>query len=164
MIAPVLNTATKLTAYLAAELGQEPTILENSLISINKKIAAKDITRGMILAFDPNKISDKTYKFTSGSIFIFRVVGLPNEIIEYDNSLVKINGVPLDLKKVGFPKVENQILSQQHSEIIKKIKKIYPLSDNEFFVMGDNLENAFDSRYFGPIKFDSIIGIVDTNL
>jgi signal peptidase I len=29
---------------------------------------------------------------------------------------------------------------------------------DQFFVMGDNRFNAFDSRYFGPISFSSIIG------
>jgi signal peptidase I len=29
---------------------------------------------------------------------------------------------------------------------------------DQFFVMGDNRFNAVDSRYFGPISFNSIIG------
>ena len=32
------------------------------------------------------------------------------------------------------------------------------LSNNEYFLVGDNRENSFDSRMFGPISSDRIIG------
>jgi signal peptidase I len=32
------------------------------------------------------------------------------------------------------------------------------LSEGEYFVLGDNREESFDSRRFGPIKQDTIIG------
>jgi len=38
--------------------------------------------------------------------------------------------------------------------------KSITLGDDEYFVMGDNSERSFDSRYFGPIKRSSILGKV----
>ena len=36
----------------------------------------------------------------------------------------------------------------------------YEIKENEFFVLGDNRGNSEDSRYFGPINSDRIIGVV----
>ena len=33
------------------------------------------------------------------------------------------------------------------------------LEENEYFVMGDNRGNSFDSRFWGPVKKERIIGI-----
>ena len=35
----------------------------------------------------------------------------------------------------------------------------YKVPESEIWVMGDNRENSADSRYFGPISEDSVIGI-----
>lgn len=36
----------------------------------------------------------------------------------------------------------------------------YPLEEGEYFVLGDNYLNSLDSRVYGPIKSDQIIGVV----
>ncbi len=36
----------------------------------------------------------------------------------------------------------------------------YPLEEGEYFVLGDNYLNSLDSRVYGPIKSNQIIGVV----
>ena len=40
----------------------------------------------------------------------------------------------------------------------KKGKPVMTLKEDEYFVLGDNRGNSYDSRFFGPIKKDEIIG------
>ena len=49
----------------------------------------------------------------------------------------------------NFSKIKEKdviILNKSHSNIIKRIKKI---SNNKYYVLGDNLEQSTDSRGFG---------------
>ena len=38
------------------------------------------------------------------------------------------------------------------------LQKGIKLAENEYFLVGDNRDNSFDSRMFGPISKDRIIG------
>lgn len=49
--------------------------------------------------------------------------------------------------------------TQNSSEFIKRVKSI--TDDGKYFVVGDNLERSLDSRTFGPIEKNSIIGVVN---
>lgn len=38
--------------------------------------------------------------------------------------------------------------------------KTYNLGDNQYFVLGDNTNNSWDSRYYGPVHRVQIVGVV----
>ena len=48
----------------------------------------------------------------------------------------------------------------------EKYSKVFPnylvLKENEYFVLADSRSNAEDSRYFGTVKKDEILGTVIT--
>ena len=77
-----------------------------------------------------------------GKKIIKRVIGLPNETIEYkDNQLYINNSLVKDSKKVGFTKDF-------------KVK----LGSDEYFCMGDNREHSLDSRKYGAYSRKQIMG------
>jgi signal peptidase I len=78
--------------------------------------------------------------------FIKRVIGLPGEKIAVLNGRVFINDKQLE---------ENYIKSFSHDDYGPTT-----LADDEYFVMGDNRNNSSDSRYFGPLNRQDIIGRV----
>ena len=56
------------------------------------------------------------------------------------------------------PKKGDLVVARKNSmEIIKRVKKV---SVNSFFVIGDNLGHSTDSRHFGLIKRNEIVGKV----
>ena len=75
---------------------------------------------------------------------IKRVVGLPGETIEVLRNRVVGDGVPLD--EPYLP------------EVFMPDEPPITLGTNEGFVMGDNRNASFDSRRFGPIPLDDLIG------
>jgi signal peptidase I len=81
--------------------------------------------------------------------FIKRIVGLPNETIIVNGSLVTIyNKEHPDGFVVNEPYVEFQ------SDKTAK----FTLGPTEYFVMGDNRAVSYDSRSWGPLPFDHIKG------
>jgi signal peptidase I len=85
--------------------------------------------------------------------FIKRVIGLPGETVEIAGGQVKIfntqnpNGTVLD---------EKMYLDQEYTQTTRTVT----LKNDEYFVMGDNRIASLDSRYFGPVKQDLVVGRV----
>lgn len=99
--------------------------------------------------------------FTSsdGSTLVKRVIGLPGEKIEVKQDELWING-----KKVAEPFLEAEKKKDQ-SEIpftanfsLTDLTGKETLGPDMYFVMGDNRRMSKDSRAFGPISKEEIIG------
>ena len=79
------------------------------------------------------------------TVYIKRIVGTPGDQLNIEsNGSIFVNNIELKIKNV------NNINNGDLFEI--------KLSENEYFLVGDNRDNSFDSRMFGPISSDRIIG------
>ena len=97
--------------------------------------------RGWIVAFrSPHRV---------GSIYIKRVVGLPNEHIAIRENRVEIDGKPLAEPYLPNPAATRTRGATQWLTDI-----------DEFFLLGDNRQDSEDSRAFGPVPAQLIIGRV----
>lgn len=128
------------------ELGYKKTAVglnDSTFFEVNP---FKELERGDIVVFRYPK--DET-KF-----FIKRIVGLPGEKVKVSEGRVTIfntenpNGVLLD---------ESEYLGRG-SVTIKDVT--VQVKEDEYFVMGDNRSFSFDSRDWGPLKRNEIIGKV----
>lgn len=93
--------------------------------------------------------------------FIKRIIGLPGEKIEVDNGRVKVyneehpNGVTLEETYL-----QNQGLTFPHNIALIGGKKTVTLGSDEYFIMGDNRLASSDSRDWGPLNQNDIVGKV----
>ena len=86
--------------------------------------------------------------------FVKRVIGLPGEVIEIRNSVVYINGEPLE---------EDFLTPARNTGRVCAYMPPIQLGEDEYFMMGDNRDNSNDSRNLlnvGPITRDMIVGEV----
>lgn len=84
-----------------------------------------------------------------GDALIKRVIGMPGDQLELRDNSVWINGQKLDEPYVND-------LPTSCNTVCEPIT----LADNAYFVMGDNRPSSLDSRSFGPVSGDRIIGRV----
>lgn len=82
--------------------------------------------------------------FTRDAAYIKRVIGLPGETVAVHNGKVLINGKPLNEPYIQTPPVDETLPV-----------KIPP--DN-YFMMGDNRNNSRDSRFWGTMPRENVIG------
>jgi len=81
--------------------------------------------------------------------FIKRIIALPNEIIDVKDRTITITNKD---HQEGF------ILNEPYVENFSNNNIHYELKSNEYYVMGDNRGASSDSRYWGPVKEDLIVG------
>jgi len=126
------------------------TLKNNELILTNKIVyRTHDPERGDVITFkspdDPKKD------------FIKRIIALPKERIELSNNKIKIYNKQYP---DGFILDETYLDTFQVSDPGEILRDGVALDipENEYIVMGDNRRNSFDSRAWGPLKKDAIIG------
>lgn len=76
--------------------------------------------------------------------FIKRVIGLPGDTIAYDSTTVRVDGVVLNEPYISQPS--------------NPAGKVWKVPVNDYFVMGDNRPQSDDSRDWGFVPKDYIIG------
>lgn len=81
--------------------------------------------------------------------FIMRVAALSGETIEIKDKMLFINGY-----KVKWPTIE----IPEYTQGKFGIEEPYKVPENCFFVLGDNIANSNDSRFFGSIPLSDLIG------
>lgn len=124
----------------------EPNFYDKDYLIINEFIyRIEEPARGDIIVF---KNPRNTQEF-----FIKRVIGLPYDKIKiYNNRVFLYNGENPDgveLKEYYLPDGRET----RGNEVIE-------LKDDEYYVLGDNRDRSLDSRVFGPIKKDAVVGKV----
>jgi signal peptidase I len=88
-----------------------------------------------------------------GQRFIKRIIGLPGEIVKIKDGKITI----IDQNGESFVLDESEYLPK--GTITPGDLETH-LGDNQYFVLGDNRSSSLDSRFFGPILKEEIIGKV----
>ncbi|HET7674690.1 MAG TPA: signal peptidase I [Gammaproteobacteria bacterium] len=103
--------------------------------------------------------------------YIKRIVGVPGDHIEYRNETLYVNGKRVEDTPLGWysgPHVAEARVGIEHLDgVDHKILTMpnvqgkegsWVVPPHEYFAMGDNRDNSFDSRYWGFVPEKNLIG------
>jgi signal peptidase I len=99
--------------------------------------------RGDLIIFEP---TERLKKDNFNDLFTNRVIGLPGETVEVKNGIVYINSKPLKEKYVEEPP------KYEYGPAV--------IPANNYFVLGDNRNNSYDSHIWGFVPRNLILGKV----
>jgi signal peptidase I len=133
-----------------------PTLLEGDIILVNKFIygakvpfvnlklpKVREPKRGDVIVF--------IYPDNPKKDYIKRLIGLPGDTVEIKSGSVYINGKPL------LDTVFSQRYYYNRGELGKEGEKIR-VPENSLFVLGDNSISSQDSRYWGFVPRENVLG------
>ncbi len=132
---------------------------------LNKKIIETgDPERGDVMVF--------RYPRDPSLDYIKRVIGLPGDHIAYYNKVLYVNGKPIGRKFEGQYEgpgqmhaseyIEN-LLDMEHPILLmpgrpNSLEGEYIVPEKMYFVMGDNRDNSADSRVWGAVPEENLVG------
>lgn len=91
------------------------------------------------------------YPLNPKLFYVKRIIGLPGDQITVKEGSYFINEQGID-----EPYLRDDVFTTGRVDVI--------IDDEQLFVSGDNRPNSYDSRSFGPISFDDLIGVVRVRL
>jgi len=186
VILAIFGTTFVLQAFKIPTGSMENTLLIGDHLLVNKFIfAAKTGFMGRLLPNrDPRRGDVVVFKFAPsdeqgepGEHFVKRVIGVPGDHIRIFHRQIYVNGqlqdepfvrhdpAYADILRSGddFPPPEGEHLDQataaweaEIGSVVKNGELVVP--PGKFFVMGDNREQSWDSRFWGFVSRDVIIG------
>jgi signal peptidase I len=142
LLAALLLQATLLKAFYIPSESMLPTLEVQDRVMVNK-VAYKfgDPQHGDVIVFHrPESAAPGQYEE-----YIKRVIGLPGDLLESRNGQVFRNGVALDETYLAEGTVTNNL-----GPLV--------VEEGMLFVMGDNRMNSQDSRFFGAIDDQLVVG------
>jgi len=180
MLLALFGTTFVVQAFKIPSGSMEPTLLIGDHVFVNKFIFEgtgawyekflpyRDIRRGDVIVFK--------FPFDDHPHYVKRVIGLPGERLRIVNGDVYINGEFLrepyvvrnpasqDPYADNFPPTDRRVVrfvarrewADQLFDYVHNGELIIP--PNHYFAMGDNRDLSADSRYWGFVDRDSIMG------
>lgn len=132
-----------ITAVMVRGRSMTPTLQDGERYFLN---------RWLLLFREPQRGDVVVIRDTGHDDFaVKRIIGLPSETIELRSGMVFIDGRPLK-----EPYLAARTLTFAPNTGNLKVQ----LNDTQYFVMGDNRANSEDSRYYGALRPDQIVGVL----
>lgn len=133
----LLTRAFVLTPVSVHGVSMEPTVHDGTAL-VARWVDPGDVRPGQLVVFrDPQ-----------GTVALKRVVGVPGDEVAIRDAVLEVNN-----RRVNEPYVDESRIDGTYFGPVR-------VPARTLFVMGDNRAPSIDSREYGPIPFDRVIGKV----
>ena len=173
-------------AFNIPSASMKPTLLEGDFILVNKLVYgewALDLVfvkygsyRNRITEPDRGDVIVFKYPENPKIDFIKRIIGLPGDVVAVKDDIVYLNGKPLKREYIGKFHEHNSYTPMFYEYIPRKDGSVHrykvmeidlnqgrdfgpvKVPEGHYFVLGDNRDNSRDSRFWGFVPDNYIIG------
>jgi len=172
-----------------------PTLLNGDFILVNKYIYGirlPVINQKIIPINEPQRGDVMVFRYPENPSldYIKRVIGVPGDVVSYQNKRLSLNGEPVEMTRLDdylhaerlyyseqylakFGEVEHRFLNDGDVPAFIRDVELFPYRENctynaagvictvppgHYFVMGDNRDNSRDSRFWGFVPEENIVG------
>ncbi len=162
-----------LEPYIIPSESMVPTLLVHDHIAVNKFVYGLRVpfTQKWLVKYSEPKRGDIVVfrSVEDPKIFLIkRVVGLPGDALEITSRTLKINGNSISSEAGKADpsynyRVENldgnsHVIAYEKNQSNDDEPRKILVPTNHYFMMGDNRDNSSDSRVWGPLPHDNILG------
>lgn len=138
-------------SYVVDGESMEPTLYDGNLLMVNKAVYDwSEIDRQQVIVFHANEDED----------YVKRVIGIPGDEIEFKNDQLYVNGVLMDESYLDDLRPSDD-LPFTEDFTLEEVTGSTTVPEGQLFVMGDNRRDSLDSRYFGFVSEETVVGKVD---
>ena len=126
--------------------------------SMSSTLESQDIvllSRSHYRLFDMKRFDVIAFEYADTKYLIKRVIGLPGDKVEYKNNTLYVTDEIVEEDFLDGHQTENFSLVSMGYETIP---------EGKYLVLGDNRENSLDSRSFGLIDEEDILGKVSIKI
>ena len=174
----LFGTTTLVQAFIVPTPSMESTVMTGDHLLVDKLSYAPpgSIARYILPYTEPQRgdVIVFRYPMDISQNYVKRVMGVPGDHIRLVNKVVYLNGKPLlnepyaqhifpnpDPYRDNFPTAEPDgpvydRAKQMLAEHVQNGEVVVP--PDSYFAMGDNRDNSLDSRYWGFVPRENIIG------
>jgi signal peptidase I len=135
-----------------------PTIVDGEYILIDKLTPRFDgYQYGDVVVFNPPSGSGLD---AQGIPFIKRVIGMPGDTVSLENGRVFVTRPTMSPVRIEEPYLVHEADGSIAATLCPRedCPQSWIVGEHEYFVMGDNRPSSQDSRVFGPVDEDLILG------
>ncbi len=182
---PVILVVFLLRAFLVEPFripsgSMEPTLRIGDFILVNKftyGLRLPILNKKILAIHEPKRGDVMVFRFPGDPSvdYIKRVVGLPGDHVVYGDKKLFINGKPMEQSPDGSfvyseggeqgiqsRKVKENLDGVTHDVLLSDMPDQMPMEftvpPGQYFMMGDNRDRSNDSRYWGTVPEENIVG------
>jgi signal peptidase I len=140
--------------YVVPSGSMENTVKTGDRVFVNRLVFhLRPIHRGDIIVFrGPTSLNH--------IVLLKRVIGLPGDILSLQDNRIYVNGRPIDEPYIRRFSGAPEPTDPGPGPEAWSLQQPYKVPPGTYFMMGDNRTDSEDSRFWGPIARDAIIGRV----